>query len=66
MSVSFNSSIIGLLVFRGTDIATDKEGYKDAIATSFSPDKNRAAWAAVGAAPLTVACLCSDKVRHDK
>ena len=65
-SVSFNSSIIGLLVFGGKDLQTNVDGYEDAFAIAFSPEKNKAAWAAVGAAPLTMACLYSDKVRHDK
>ena len=65
-SVSFNSSIIGLLVFRGTNVITNIEGYQDAFATAFSPERNRVAWATVGATSLAMACLNSDKVQHDK
>ena len=32
---------------------------------AFSPEKNRAAWAFVGASPLTRKCLQSDKVIHN-
>ena len=57
--------MIGVLVFRGTDDVTRVRHYKDAFAVAFSPERNRHAWAVVGAAPLTRSCLSFDKVRHD-
>ena len=53
---------IGDLVFGVRGDITGK--YKAAYALAFSPERNQAAWAAVGAAPLTRKCLESDKVRH--
>ena len=39
--------------------------YDDCFAAAFSIKKNRDAWRKVGAAPLTMACLKNDSVRHD-
>ena len=64
-SVCFNSWVIGVLVFGGIDDITGVRHYKDAFAVAFSPERNRHAWAVVGAAPLTRSCLSSDKARHD-
>ena len=61
-SVLFNASIIGLLVFGSMDKVTNMECYKNALAAAFLPLKNRAAQAALGAAPLIMTCLHSDKV----
>ena len=53
---------IGDLVF---GVRGDRTGkYKAAYTLAFSPERNRAAWAAVGAAPLTRKCLESDNVQH--
>ena len=41
---------IGLLVFGGKDRVTGKEGYRNAFSEAFSVDKNKEAWAKVGAA----------------
>ena len=67
--IAFTSTAFGLLVFGGVD-GGDAENAtaavcKDAFAITFSKLKNKAAWAAVGAAPVTRACLPSDLVRHD-
>ena len=49
--VSLNMAAIGDLVF---GVRGDRTGkYKAAYTLAFSPERNRAAWAAVGAAPLT-------------
>ena len=64
LGVSFALSEIGLLVFGGEDSKTGTSNYQDAFAIAFSPAQNKAAWDAVGAAPLTCKCLQSDKVRH--
>ena len=65
LSVFFRLSLTGLLVFGGKGHKTKIADYKDAYALSFSPEKNQAAWAAVGAAPLTQSCLRSREVIHD-
>ena len=60
--------MIGLLVFGGTDPEAPeakKRHLDDAFAIAFSKEKNRDAWLKVGAAPFTMECLKSDKVRHD-
>ena len=64
-SVSFRPDVVGLLVFGGVDPVTKYSKFYDAYAIAFSPEKNRAAWAFVGAAPLTRKCLESDKVIHN-
>ena len=64
-SVSFNATVIGELVFGGTDDETGVKYCKDSFAIAFSPSRNRQARATVGAAPLTRKCLTSEKVRHD-
>ena len=64
-TVSFKPDVVGLLVFGGTDLLTKSSNYYDAYTIAFSPEKNLAAWAAVGAAPLTRECLESDKVTHN-
>ena len=49
--VTLNMATIGDLVF---GVRGDTSGkYKGAYALAFFPERNRAAWAAVGAAPLT-------------
>ena len=53
---------IGDLVFGVRGDTTGK--YKGGYALAFFPERNRAARAAVGAAPLTRKCLETDKVRH--
>ena len=64
-SLSFNCAIISLLVFGRRDDVTGSEDYEDPFARAFSPDHNKGAWAAVGAAPVTRACLTHDMVCHD-
>ena len=59
LSVSFNQSIIGLLVFGSGS------NYVDAFAEAFSHERNKAAWEAVGAVPLTMKCVESEMVRQD-
>ena len=60
-SVSFNWSVIGLLVFGGKDNITRSQGYKDAFAREFSPDHKKG-----GAAPSTRAwCLTHNMVCHN-
>ena len=49
LSISFNQSIIGLLVFGGNN-ETNNTAYANAFAIAFAPDQNRAAWEAVSAA----------------
>ena len=61
MSVSFPPSIIGLLVFGGSDEATGVV-LDDSFSAAFSVDQNLLAWRKVGAAPLTRACLQSPAV----
>jgi len=63
--VSINTCHIGVLVFGGTDPVTGRPGYRNAFAVAFNKAKNLGAWAKVGAAPLTEACLNSEKVRHE-
>ena len=63
--MSFNCSIISLLVFGGKDNIIGSESYEDAFARAFSPDYNKGAWAAIGAAPITRACLIHDMVCHN-
>ena len=62
--VSFAPSEIWLLVFGGEDSKTGTSKCQDSFAIAFLPARNKAAWAAVGAALLTCKCLQSDKVRH--
>ena len=64
-SVSFPPSLCGLFVFGGTDHETNISGYKNAFEIAFSKEKCLASWAKVRAAPLTMACLHSSKVRHE-
>ena len=64
LSTSLNMSVVGLLIFGGTDRDT-KEQYRNAFAESFSKEKCIHSWQKVGAAPLTRACLRDSKVRHD-
>ena len=64
-STSIKSSLIGLLVFGGEDPETKQGSFKNAFAQSFSKEKCLQAWAKVGAAPVTRACLKSTKVRHE-
>ena len=63
--VSLKPDVVGLLVFGGMDPLTKSSNYYDAYAIAFSPEKNLAAWAVVGAAPLTRKCLESDKITHN-
>mmetsp|Transcript_13382 Transcript_13382/g.31511 ORF Transcript_13382/g.31511 Transcript_13382/m.31511 type:complete len:575 (+) Transcript_13382:842-2566(+) len=63
-NASYTPRLIGLLVFGGEDPVTKIGGYKDAFAVGFSKDRNLAAWASVGAAPLTRRCLESEMVAH--
>ena len=65
VTLNFPPSLIGLLVFGGVDEATGVSGYEDAFAAAFAEEKNREAWAKVGAAPFTQACLKHPGVRHD-
>ena len=64
MSTSANSSCFGLFVFGGTDPLSQCV-YENAFETSFSKENCLKSWKAVGAAPLTRACLQNKKVRHD-
>ena len=43
--------MIGVLVFGGANDETGVKDYKDSFAIAFSPERNRHAWAIVGAAP---------------
>ena len=60
-----------MLVFGGIDdVCSDDDDisvtvYEACFAAAFSIEKNRDAWRKVGAAPLTMACLKNDSVRHD-
>ena len=56
--------MIGLLVFGGKDRITGTNSYDNAFAFALSRKRNLAAWAAVGAAPLTQKGLESQKVWH--
>ena len=56
---------MGLLVFGGSDPVTNQDGYENAFEAGFCERKCLEAWAKVGAAPCTMACLESTKVRHE-
>lgn len=56
--------LIGMLVFGGKDPVTG-HSLEDCFAQAFSKEKNLEAWAKVGAAPLTMACLSSHQVSHE-
>ena len=64
MSTTPNMAIVGLFIFGGPDSKT-RCNYKNAFEAAFSKEKCLEAWEKVGAAPLTRACLCDTKVRHE-
>mmetsp|Transcript_19012 Transcript_19012/g.44118 ORF Transcript_19012/g.44118 Transcript_19012/m.44118 type:complete len:369 (+) Transcript_19012:629-1735(+) len=64
-SINYVPAEVGFFVFGGKDRATGISNYKDAFGLAFTKEKNLAAWASVGAAPVTRRCLESDKVIHN-
>ena len=60
--VSFKQDVVGLLVLGGVDPVINYSKFYDAYVIAISTEKNRAAWAFVGAVPLTRKCLQLDKV----
>ena len=65
MNTTVSITLIGLLIFGGTDPITKRGGYRNAFQEAFSKEKCLEAWAKVGAAPLTMKCMESDKFRHE-
>ena len=65
MNTTVSITLIGLLIFGGTDPITKRVGYCNAFQEALSKEKFLEAWAKVGAAPLTMKCLESDKVWHE-
>jgi len=63
-STAVSVVLIGLFVYGGVDPVTNEE-YENAFQAGFSKERNLSAWAKVGAAPLTRACLDDEQVRHD-
>ena len=63
-STSFANVDFGLLVFGGVNAVAGIGGCQNAFAKAFSVERNKRSWEVVGAAPLTMKCLNSDKVRH--
>ncbi len=55
--------MVGLIVFGGTDLETGFRLEESAFQAGFSREACRDAWAKVGAAPLTRACMDHPKVR---
>ena len=62
-STSIPAWMVGLIIFGGVDPVTNFELRESAFQAGFSREACRAAWAMVGAAPLTKACLNHPKVR---
>ena len=62
--ISLSPVLISFFVFRGKDKMTGTCNYDDAFAYTFSGWRNKAVWAAVGAAPLSRKCLESQNVWH--
>jgi len=58
-------TLVGLLVFGGTDPVTGCDGYKDAFAEAFPIERNKAVWKKVGAVPLTRNCVNHPKVQRE-
>ena len=54
-----------MLFFGGTNDITRIQGREDAFARAFSPECNKIVLAAVGAAPITRACLTYNMFCHD-
>ena len=64
MNTTVSITLIGILVFGGTNPITKRGGYRNAFQEAFIKEKFLEAWAKVGAAPLTMKSLKSDKVWH--
>ena len=62
-SSSIPAWMVGLIVFGGTDPETNYVLEENAFQEGFSVEACLSAWAKVGAAPLTKACLSDPKVR---
>ena len=60
-AINFEPVDVGLLVFGGTDAVTGVAGDEDAFSKAFSVQRNKRSWEMVGAAPLTMECLESNK-----
>ena len=52
-------------MFGRAENTTRIQGNKDAFVSAFSHERNKAAWAAVGAAPITMIFLGHNMVHHD-
>ena len=65
-TTNFKAVDVTLLVFGGMDDVTGTDGCEDAFAEAFSVERNERSWETVGAAPSTVKCLESNKVRINK
>ena len=66
MSLSLQPWLVGLMVFGGKDPLTNYELERSAYEVGFSRAHCLLAWAKVGAAPLTMACLDDPQVRREK
>ena len=64
MNTTVSITLIGLLIFGGTNPIKKRGGYHNAFQEAFRKEKCLEAWAKIGAAPLTMKCLESNKVRH--
>ena len=63
--VSFAPYMVALFVFGGTDHVTKAVAPRNAFQDGFSREWCLKAWAKVGAAPITRACLSDPKVRRE-
>jgi hypothetical protein len=62
LSVSFPSHYVVLLTFGGQDPVSGITLPRNVFAEAFSVEQNKKAWAKVGAAPCTRACLTDSKI----
>ena len=65
MNTTVSITLIGLIIFGGTNPITKRVCYRNDFQEAFSKEKCLEAWAKVGAAPLTMKCLESEKVRNE-
>ena len=65
MNTTVSITLIGLLIFGGTDPITKRGVYRNSFQEAFSKEKCLEAWEKFDAAPLTMKCLESDKFRNE-
>ena len=65
MNKPFGITLIGLLIFGGTDPITKRGGYRISFQEAIIKEKCLEDWAKVGAAPLTMKCLESETIWHE-